>query len=95
MPPKKKSKLDTDVPSSSKSKDEQKPGRKKTGSEDTNKNKDVKVLQNQTTTEFNNQDFNSSATTDDGKPWNTKISSWNVDGVRAWAKVWAYFLLFI
>lgn len=85
MPPKKKSKVDPDVPSSSKSKDEQKPGSKKAGTEDTKK--DVKVLQNQTTTEFNNQDFNSSSTTDDGKPWNIKISSWNVDGIRAWAKV--------
>jgi len=33
------------------------------------------------------QDFSSSAKTADGKPWNLKIVSWNINGIRAWVKV--------
>ncbi|XP_064617811.1 DNA repair nuclease APEX1-like isoform X2 [Liolophura sinensis] len=29
-------------------------------------------------------DFSSSAVTSDGKPWNLKIASWNINGIRAW-----------
>lgn len=32
-------------------------------------------------------DFSSDAKTSDGKKWNLKIVSWNVDGLRAWLKV--------
>ncbi|KAK8392942.1 hypothetical protein O3P69_013160 [Scylla paramamosain] len=31
-------------------------------------------------------DFSSDAKTNDGKKWNLKIVSWNVDGLRAWMK---------
>lgn len=33
------------------------------------------------------EDFESDAKSKDGEPWNLKIVSWNVDGVRAWLKV--------
>ena len=33
------------------------------------------------------QDFSSCAKTADGKPWNMKITSWNINGIRAWVKV--------
>ncbi|KAI0209148.1 DNA-(apurinic or apyrimidinic site) lyase [Lamellibrachia satsuma] len=32
------------------------------------------------------QDFSSCAKTADGKPWNMKITSWNINGIRAWVK---------
>lgn len=32
------------------------------------------------------EDFSSEAKTEDGKLWNFKIVSWNVDGLRAWLK---------
>lgn len=32
-------------------------------------------------------DFGSNAVTKDGKKWNLKIVSWNVNGIRAWVKV--------
>ncbi|XP_037783431.1 DNA-(apurinic or apyrimidinic site) endonuclease-like [Penaeus monodon] len=32
------------------------------------------------------EDFESDAKSKDGEPWNLKIVSWNVDGVRAWLK---------
>lgn len=41
---------------------------------------------NRTTSDFQSLDFSSAAKTKDGKKWNFKISSWNVDGLRAWIK---------
>lgn len=39
-------------------------------------------------------DFNvCEKTTPNGKTWNLKISSWNVAGIRAWAKVACYLLI--
>jgi AP endonuclease-1 len=32
-------------------------------------------------------DFSSSAKTEDGRSWNIKLASWNVNGVRAWLGV--------
>ena len=49
--------------------------------------KTQKVLQNKASTEFDDQDFSNDSKTADGKLWNLKIASWNVDGIRAWAKV--------
>lgn len=49
--------------------------------------KTPKALQNQSSTEFKNQDFENCSTTKNGLSWNLKIASWNVDGLRAWIKV--------
>lgn len=97
MPPKKKTKVDPEDGASVLADTEEKPaakrGRKKaegaatSSSGDTGKAGLTKVLLNQTTTEFHNQDFTSTAATTDGKTWNLKVSSWNVDGIRAWIKV--------
>lgn len=32
-------------------------------------------------------DFKSDAKTPDGKPWNKKFASWNINGIRAWLEV--------
>lgn len=40
-----------------------------------------------------NVSFSSSAKTKDGKEWNLKISSWNINGVRAWTEVLVQFIL--
>lgn len=32
-------------------------------------------------------DFSSNAKTQDGRAWNFKIASWNINGVRAWLNV--------
>ena len=37
-------------------------------------------------------DFKSDAKTPDGKPWNKKFASWNVNGIRAWLEVTFYFM---
>ena len=93
MPPKKKSKMDShhvttkEEISSSEESDKavkSKRGKKITTSQD---DTDKKPLQNKTNTEFHTQDFNNTSTTTDGKIWNLKIASWNVDGLRAWIKV--------
>ena len=92
MPPKKKSKMDShhvttkEEISSSEESDKavkSKRGKKITSQDDTDK----KPLQSKTNTEFHTQDFNNTSTTTDGKIWNLKIASWNVDGLRAWIKV--------
>lgn len=41
----------------------------------------------ETKAESGGDDFSSEATTKDGKKWNLKVVSWNVDGLRAWLKV--------
>eukprot|EP00092_Neocalanus_flemingeri_P007158 GFUD01007733.1.p1 GENE.GFUD01007733.1~~GFUD01007733.1.p1 ORF type:complete len:320 (-),score=105.40 GFUD01007733.1:142-1101(-) len=38
---------------------------------------------NKTVTEWSGMDLSSQAQTGEGKPWNLKLSSWNVDGLRA------------
>lgn len=91
MPPKKKSKVDSDSVEKLSSeepsvdlKDKPKRGRKKSNVlEETATPK----LQNQTSTEFNAQEFLNSSKTEEGKDWNFKVASWNVDGLRAWLKV--------
>lgn len=93
MPPKKKSKSEkgnyrTDVNTSSDESDvevKRKPKVPKKNSSASDKNE--KVLLNKTSTEFDGQDFSNDSKTADGKLWNLKIASWNVDGIRAWAKV--------
>ncbi|CAH1635367.1 unnamed protein product [Spodoptera littoralis] len=40
---------------------------------------------NKSLTDFESIDFSNSSTNSQGKEWNFKISSWNVDGIRAWA----------
>jgi hypothetical protein len=42
---------------------------------------------NKTQNDYKSLDFSSDKTTSDGKPWNLKISSWNVGGLKAWVKV--------
>ena len=32
-------------------------------------------------------DFSSGAKTEDGRAWNLKLASWNINGVRAWLNV--------
>ncbi|KAJ8866123.1 hypothetical protein PR048_033647 [Dryococelus australis] len=41
---------------------------------------------NKTDSDFGSLDFTSKSKTKDGKPWNLKISSWNVSGIRALIK---------
>lgn len=45
-----------------------------------------KTLQNQTTTDYTDVSFGCSRKNVLGKNFNMKISSWNVDGLRAWLK---------
>ncbi|KAJ8725205.1 hypothetical protein PYW07_016163 [Mythimna separata] len=40
---------------------------------------------NKSATDFESIDFSNSSRNSQGKEWNFKISSWNVDGIRAWA----------
>lgn len=40
---------------------------------------------NKSATDFESIDFSNSSKNSLGKEWNFKISSWNVDGIRAWA----------
>ena len=97
MPPKKKSKVGegkaVNVPEDAHeaTASNSKRGRKKSkasGEEGAAEDaKPTKTLLNQANTEFENQDFTSTATTVNGKAWNLKIATWNVDGIRAWVKV--------
>lgn len=98
MPPKKKTKVDPPQSSSdegnsdhsgNKSANKPKRVRKKSAKATIteSENKTSKTLQNKITTEFHNQDFNNVSKTVDGENWNLKIASWNVDGLRAWIKV--------
>ena len=42
---------------------------------------------NRTTSDFSSTQFGCEAVTaEGGHPWDTKVSSWNVDGLRAWIK---------
>lgn len=51
------------------------------GDEESNK----KSKPNRTTSDFSSTDFSSDKVTEEGgKAWNFKISTWNVDGLRAW-----------
>lgn len=43
---------------------------------------------NKTNTEFANLEFSNSTTSNGNEPWNFKIASWNVDGLRSWIKVY-------
>merc|ERR550532_580153 len=36
--------------------------------------------------DISGDDYSSDAKTKDGKPWNMKFSSWNVNGIRAWCQ---------
>ncbi|KPJ00999.1 Recombination repair protein 1 [Papilio xuthus] len=53
----------------------------KAGAEDSKKKAPAK---NKTATKYEDIDFSSDSKTSQGKDWNFKISSWNVDGIRAW-----------
>jgi len=59
------------------------PGKRKSEGEGT---PSTDVKKNKTDTQWQDIDFASAAKDKDGKKWNLKISSWNVDGVRACAK---------
>ncbi|CAH2063081.1 unnamed protein product, partial [Iphiclides podalirius] len=39
---------------------------------------------NKASTNYENIDFSNASKTNEGKEWNFKIASWNVDGIRAW-----------
>lgn len=39
---------------------------------------------NKTATSYDDIDFTNTSESPKGKPWNFKISNWNVDGIRAW-----------
>ncbi|XP_049792954.1 DNA-(apurinic or apyrimidinic site) endonuclease isoform X3 [Schistocerca nitens] len=45
-----------------------------------------KSRMNRVDNDYDSIDFSSDKTTSDGKPWNLKISSWNVGGLKAWLK---------
>ncbi|XP_076251401.1 recombination repair protein 1 isoform X2 [Rhynchophorus ferrugineus] len=48
--------------------------------------KEAKPAQNQTSTKWNTIDFGNSKKSANGETNNFKITSWNVDGIRAWLK---------
>jgi len=62
------------------SKSSQEPKQKKTA-EDAKPSPAAK--KNKTSTDWASMDLSSEAKTGEGKPWNLKLSSWNVDGLRA------------
>ncbi len=41
---------------------------------------------NKTESNYTSQDFSCDKKTKEGRSWNFKISTWNVDGLRAWVK---------
>ena len=41
---------------------------------------------NKTDSDFSAIDFSNDCKTEGGDEWDFKVSSWNVDGMRAWAK---------
>lgn len=41
---------------------------------------------NRTHSDYDELDFSNESKTKDGNKWNFKISTWNVDGLRAWLK---------
>ncbi|XP_069669002.1 DNA repair nuclease APEX1-like isoform X2 [Periplaneta americana] len=45
-----------------------------------------KPVLNKTESDYESIDFSSDKTTEDGKSWNLKISTWNVGGLKAWVK---------
>ena len=40
--------------------------------------------------DLSTMDFSSEAKNSDGKKWNLKLSSWNINGIRAWHEVGTY-----
>ena len=42
---------------------------------------------NKSATDFSSLDFSCKQKSSEGHPWNLKIASWNIAGVRAWQKV--------
>ncbi|KAK7868494.1 hypothetical protein R5R35_001902 [Gryllus longicercus] len=50
------------------------------------KTKDKSEMLNKASTDYSKVVFSSDKTTASGEKWNLKISSWNVDGLRAWLK---------
>ncbi|XP_059476837.1 DNA-(apurinic or apyrimidinic site) endonuclease-like [Neocloeon triangulifer] len=62
-----------------KAEDEEGPNKKGKSTEE----KDEKALKNPTNSNHNDTDYKDSKTTDDGKTFNLKISSWNVGGLRS------------
>ncbi|VVD03474.1 unnamed protein product, partial [Leptidea sinapis] len=46
--------------------------------------KEPKKLTNKTSTSYESMDFSNTSKNKENKEWNFKISSWNVDGIRAW-----------
>ncbi|XP_052758701.1 DNA-(apurinic or apyrimidinic site) endonuclease isoform X2 [Galleria mellonella] len=55
--------------------------KKRATAEDTKKKAPPK---NKATTDYDSLDFSNSSKNAQGKEWNYKIASWNVDGIRAW-----------
>ena len=50
---------------------------------------------NKTDSDFSAIDFGNDCKTESGDKWDFKISSWNVDGMRAWAKKGNYTYLLV
>ena len=73
MPPKKKSKMDSHHVT--------------TKEEISSSEESDKAVKSKRGKKITSQDYNNTSTTTDGKIWNLKIASWNVDGLRAWIKV--------
>lgn len=90
MPPKKKARLpkkqksESEHSESEADSEEQKKAPKRARKEP---KKDGQPL-NKTDTEFANVEFSNPARSIDNEPWNFKIASWNVDGLRSWMKVY-------
>ena len=78
MPPKKRARTDESAGSST--------GKKRAKVNDDNKKAGDGLL-NKASTDFACLDFANDSCDSEGNRWNLKISTWNVDGIRAWIKV--------
>jgi len=59
---------------------------KKRNTEEKNGKDEPPAKLNKTSSDYSNLDFDCKAKSAKGQDWNLKISTWNVDGLRAWIK---------
>lgn len=62
------------------------PPKKRTSGDGKNGSSEPPAKMNKTSSDYDKMDFSCESKTKDGKDWNLKISTWNVDGLRAWIK---------
>jgi len=85
MPPKKRKSAAGEKPSPKKGKRKQNADEDDEISEASDDNGD-EPAKDSTSSSSESENYDSDAKTKDGNPWNFKISSWNVSGIRAWVK---------